>query len=178
MLNGIIWLMLNAGLAHAGDELVRVAILPTVDSRGTTQSSKKLISVLPDGVLAIPLTPEQTTVHMENSTCRLRPNCLTSHTPKEADLVVDLATNTQGQRVQYDLRFLRKGKLINRRSQMVDKVAMWGAVQAELAMVLKTWHSDALLYSMSDNPQHGAKAKSALKKRFPKSPYTRALEKN
>jgi hypothetical protein len=150
---------------------------PSLDqlARGETQSSERLISALPDGVLAIPLTPEQTTVHMANTTCRLRPNCLTSHTPKEADLVLDLALHTQGQRIQYDLRFLRKGKLINRRSQLVDKVAMWGAVQAELAMVLKSWHSDALLYSMIDNPQHSAKAKSALKKRFPKSPFTRAI---
>ena len=176
MLNGVIWLMLNAGLAHAGDELVRVSILPMVGSQRSAQSQGQFIAALPDGVLAIPLTPEQTTVHMANTTCRLRPNCLTSHTPKEADLVLELALNTRGQRIQYDLRFLRKGKLINRRSQLVDKVTIWGAVQAELAMVLKSWHSDALLYSMIDNPQHGAKAKSALKKRFPTSPYTRAIQ--
>ena len=178
MLNGIIWLMLNAGQAHAGDEFVRVSVLPMASGQRSAQSHSRLVAALPDGVLAIPLTPEQATVHTENSTCRLRPNCLTSHTPKEADLVLDLAVHTQGNRIQYDLRFLRHGKLINRRSQMVDNVALWRAIKGELALVLKSWHSDALLYSMLDNPQHRAKAKSALRKRFPKSPYTRAIRKD
>jgi|TARA_B110000495_G_C22637996_1_gene379026 hypothetical protein len=178
MLNGIIWLMLNAGLAHAGDELVRVSALPIVSGQRRAQSHSRLIAALPDGVLAVPLTPEQATVHTENSTCRLRPNCVTSHTPKEADLVLGLALRTQGEKVQYDLRFLRNGALINRRSQLVDNASLWRAIEQELAMVLQSWHSDALLYSMLENPQHRAKAKSALKKRFPKSPYTRAIQKD
>jgi len=178
MLNGIVWLMLNAGLAHAGDEFVRVSVLPMASGQRSVQNHSRLVAALPEGVLAIPLTSEQTTVHTENSACRLRPNCLTSHTPKEADLVLDLRLQTQGNGVQYDILFLRQGKLINRRAQMVDNVALWRAIKHELAMVLQSWHSDALLYSMIENPKHSAKAKSALKKRFPKSPYTRALEKN
>jgi hypothetical protein len=178
MLNGIIWLMLNAGLAHAGDELVRVSALPIVSGQRRAQSHSRLIAALPDGVLAVPLTPEQATVHTENSTCRLRPNCLTGHTPKEADLVLDLALHTRGSSIQYDLRFLRQGKLINRRSQTVNNASLWRAIQNELAMVLQAWHSDALLYSMIDNPEHRANATRALKTRFPKSPYTRAIEKD
>ncbi|MDP6932093.1 MAG: hypothetical protein QGG40_04215 [Myxococcota bacterium] len=171
MLQGITWLLLHSGLAHAGDDLVRLAILP-VDDR---QSAEKVEAALPDGFVAVPLTEDQRALHQQNTTCRELPSCVAAHTPANVDLVLDLSLVPVSDAIRYDLRFLRNGELVNRRSQRIDPSSLWTTVEKELDQVLRDWRRDARLYALIDHDKHGETARQTLRERFPESPFTLAL---
>lgn len=172
---GWVGVFLAIASVQAADELMRVAVLPIEGSVMAQAHSEKLAALLPDGFLSVPLSDAHRAVHEGHPNCRAAPACVEANTPENADLVLALRVAEAGSESLYDLRILRDGALVNRRSEAVSSRTLWAAVERDLHQVLTGWRRDARLYSFINHPKHGDKARESLKTRFPKSPYTQSL---
>ena len=169
-------LLLMVGTGVASDELMRVAVLPVSGGVWDSTGATKLEKMLPDGFVSVPLTDALQTLHDNNEMCREVPRCLSENTPEGVDLVIDLSVTAADAGQLYDLRVLREGSLVNRRSEAVSSGVLWKRVESDLGQVLAGWHRDARLYSYIDHPQQGDRVRAELIERFPESPFTKALQ--
>jgi hypothetical protein len=156
-----------------GRDQVPVVLLPVSAHPLAGRVPAAVRASLAPGLVWVELEEQRARRLATEPSCRVRPQCLRDSLPSGVRYAVDVQLTGGSATPLVELRLLRAGSVVERRSVYLRSAGFSAKLTEELVEMLRPHHLDARHYTHAVKGEQ--RAIEALRTRFPDSPWTAAL---